>query len=889
MEHSRMTPDHWQKIEALFHAASECPPRHRAALLEQAEPDVRREVESLLARQGGEGPLDACAADLLESADVAVPGTSPPLRAMRLEPGIALGPYTVLGTLGRGGMGEVYRARDTKLDRDVAIKVLPAAFGSDPERVARFEREAKTLAALNHPNIAAIYGVEERGGVMALVLELVEGPTLADRIAQGPVHVYDALPIAAQIADALDAAHQRAIVHRDLKPSNIKLRPDGTVKVLDFGLAKRPPGVDERELIADQETSSGLTRDGVILGTVGYMSPEQAAGKPADFASDQFSFGVILFELLTGRRPFERDSSIETLFAIIRDPHQPVRSLNPAVTAEWEAILDRCLSKHPRDRYPDTRTLTAEVRHARDRWERRGPGYAEGSASAPTIAAAELRTAGVTRRRALWLAGGAAAALAVGVASWRAWTGDTGVRRLAVMPFANAANDEDLDYLSDGITESLIQQIARLPSLTVMARSTVFNFKNKPIDPREAGRQLGVDAILTGTVALRSGRLRITAELVDVSTGARLWGDTYDRQAAELVVVQDEISTAIVDAGIRLRLSGEERRALVRHPTDDPEAYEAYLRARHATFQGTEDGLVQARDLLLRATTRDPRFALAFKLLAATYVALALDGYMRPGDALPEASRHIKRAGEIDHQLAESHATLSAMAFFFDWDWPAADREWALYEGLPSGVFQTQELVGRSFQRWVLAGPGDALRVVRTLRKLDPLTNSYAVLEADYLFHAGQLDAAATAYLQAIEDELTAGALFGLAEVRYAQRRFDDALDALRRAHMTVGDDALIEAFDTARGQEGYQQIDRAAVQLELDSLRTRPETAYVSPLDFARAHAQLGNRHEAFSYFAAAFADRTPGLVFLKVDRAWDNIRADPRFDKYVRLVGLP
>jgi tetratricopeptide (TPR) repeat protein len=332
-----------------------------------------------------------------------------------------------------------------------------------------------------------------------------------------------------------------------------------------------------------------------------------------------------------------------------------------------------------------------------------------------------------------------------------------------------------------------------------------------------------------------------------------------------------------------------ERRALVRHPTDDPVAYEAYLRARHATFQGTEEGLVQALDLLQRATARDPRFALAYKLLAAAYVALALDGYMRPADALPIARSHIGRAAEIDPQLAEAHATLSAIAFFFNWDWAAAEREWAKYQGLPSGLFQTQELVGYSFERWVLAGPNGALRVVRRLRELDPLTTSYAVLEADYLFHGGQLEAAAALYQKTIDDDATPAALFGLAEVRHAQGRFDEALDVLRRAHLAAGDDALMEAFDTARGEEGYRQIDRAAVQLELESLRTRAATAYVSPLDFARAHAQLGNREEAFSHFDAAFADRAPGLVFLKVDRAWDNIRDDPRFAKYVRQVGLP
>ena len=405
--------------------------------------------------------------------------------------------------------------------------------------------------------------------------------------------------IATQIAEALEAAHERGIIHRDLKPANIKLRPDGAVKVLDFGLAKRPRGVDTYDLAGDDvATRTGLTRDGIILGTVGYMSPEQAAGKPAELASDQFSYGVILFELLTGRRPFERDTSVETLFAIIRDDPPPIQRLNPGVTANLQHIVERCLNKDPRERYPDMRLLAVQVRHIRDHWDGRALQHARQVLRNSTVASMDAVRARVTRRRALWLTGGAGMTLAAAVAGWRLWLTDTGIRNLAVMPFANAAKDEDLEYLCDGITESLIQQISRLPSLTVMARSTVFNFKNKPIDPREAGRQLAVDAILIGSVSRRSGRLRITAELVEVATGVQLWGNTYDRAVAEVVSVQDEIANAIMDEGIRLRLSGDERRALARHSTDDPEAYEWYLRARHAVFRGTEEDVAQARELL---------------------------------------------------------------------------------------------------------------------------------------------------------------------------------------------------------------------------------------------------------------------------------------------------
>jgi TolB-like protein len=376
------------------------------------------------------------------------------------------------------------------------------------------------------------------------------------------------------------------------------------------------------------------------------------------------------------------------------------------------------------------------------------------------------------------------------------------VRNVAVLPFRNEAKDEGIEYLSDGVTESLIQRISRLPSLNVMAYSTVLNFKDKPHDLRELERLLHVDAILTGSISLRSGRLRITAELVEVATGVRLWGDTYDRAASEVVSIEDDIARAIIDDGIRLRLSGEERRALARRLTDDREAYTWYLMARHAQLRGAEPDLLEARALLERAIQRDSRFAQAYKLLGANHASAALVGFEPPTDAFAQASRYVDRALEIDPQLAEAHATAAFIAFAFKWDWPTAEREWALANSLPKGAVPTQELVGESFGRWALHGPEAALRVIKRLREIDPLTLSYAVSEADYLRHAGRLDEAATLYEAINAGGVNANALFGLAEVRAEQRRFDAALEARRKAHEAAGDDAaLLELFDAARGR----------------------------------------------------------------------------------------
>ena len=511
----------------------------------------------------------------------------------------------------------------------MALKVLARSAASDPAYLQRFEEEARLASVLNHPNIVTIYGVGEEGDIAYIAMELVRGRTLRELLAARALRVGEVLDLAAPLADALAAAHASGIVHRDLKPENVMVTAEGLLKVLDFGLAKRPPGIDSLDHAEDYvATRAALTYDGMILGTVGYMSPEQAAGRAAGLASDQFSFGVILYEMFCGRRPFERDTAVETLSAIIREQPPAIQTVNAGVTFPIQQIVERCLAKKPEDRYAETRQLAIELREIRDRWDRESESGASQvlTAALPasrTVSDAATPAIGVTRRRALWIAGGALTTVGAGLGVWRLWPNDTGIRNLAVLPFTNAAHDEDAEYLCDGITESLIQQISRLPSLTVMARSTVFNFKGKTIDSRDAGRQLGVDAILTGTVTHRSGRLRITAELVDVATGVQLWGNTYDRAAAEVVSVQDEIASAIMDEGIRLRLTGDQRRQLARHPTDDPEAYEWVLRARHAMVKGTEEDLLQARELLERATARDPQFALAHTLLAATYVTAA--------------------------------------------------------------------------------------------------------------------------------------------------------------------------------------------------------------------------------------------------------------------------
>jgi TolB-like protein/tetratricopeptide (TPR) repeat protein len=869
--------ERWAQISRIYNDAAALPLVDRPAFLRNACGDdavLRAEIESLFVDDSG-------VKSLLESKV-----------SQRTLIGQRIGGYDILSLLGAGGMGEVYRARDMKLGREVALKVLARPVASDSAYLQRFEEEARLASALNHPNIVTIYGVGEEGDISYIAMEFVRGRTLRERLAERAFRVGEVLDLAAPLADALATAHASDIMHRDLKPENVMITSEGLVKVLDFGLANHPRRLASLVQTEDDvATRAALTEEGVILGTVGYMSPEQASGRPASLASDQFSFGVILYEMFCGRRPFERDTAVETLSAIIREQPTAIRTLNASVTLPLQQVVERCLAKNPAHRYANTRQLAAELRDIREHWDRAteagAPHVVAAALPASTTAPGGATRVGVTRRRALWLAGGVVTTGAVGLSAWRLWPRDTGIRVLAVLPFSNVANDADIDYLCDGITETLIHQISRLPSLTVMARTTVFNFKGKDIDPREAGRQLGVKAILTGTVTSRSGRLRITAELVEVETGELLWGKTYDRAAAEVVSVQDEIASAIIDDGIRLRLSGDERRRLVRHFTDDPEAYEWYLRARHAVLKGSEEDILQARDLLVRATARDPQFALAYNGLATSYGTAAIEGYERPADALLLADVSNRRALALDPELPEGRATAGFIAFS-NWDWATAEREFKI-AAEAGGAFATQTLLPYALQRWALGHPDDAVRVMRMIRQADPLTPYFAVFEALFLFHSGQLDMAAALYETTIRDHPSDTAFIGLAEVRREQGRFEEAIEARRRAHEAAGHDSLVEASKTARGAEGYRQIERMAARQELEELQRRATTAYVSPLDFARAYAQLGQAEQAFSYLDAAFADRTPGLAFLKADRVWDAIRGDPRFLAAVRRVGLP
>ncbi len=751
---------------------------------------------------------------------------------MALQPGDRLGPYEILALLGVGGMGEVYRGRDTRLGRDVALKVISPKRLGDPDLRRRFELEARAASVLNHPSIVTIYDVGDTDGVAWIAMEWVEGRTLREALleADGPLPLRDALTIARQIAEGLAAAHAKGVVHRDLKPENVMLASDGRSKILDFGLARQTI-VDSLEgSMSGIDTVAGLpsaaTFEGTVLGTVGYMSPEQASGRSVDFRSDQFAFGLIAYEMLAGRRAFSYPTAVETLSAVIREEPAPLSSLRTDVPRTLQDLIARCLAKRPENRFASTRELAAALESLGQRLSAASFEPTELEIAPPPAVLPPVARRMWPRRAALAL--GAALVLALAAAAWMRFHAATrSIDSLAVLPFENGSKDPDAEYLSDGLTENLIGQMSRVQSLKVMARATVFRFKGTA-DLQEAGRKLGVGAVLTGNVSRRGNQLSISAELIEISTGARLWGEKYDRPFADLLHVQDSIAMNVTD-GLRLRLSGQEKRALSGHGTENVEAYELSLKGRSFFVRETEEAYLEARRFYLKAVEKDPKFAEAH---LGEFQVLSND----PQVLLGEQFRPI------------------ALSF------------------------------------WARGKVEEAVALMERALRVDPGNVATKINLGDFLAQAGRLQEAIGYYKAAVAAESSdPRPLFGLAEVLKRLGDARGAIDTLRKAYELSGEEAGAKALAAARTEKDYENAEVAVARLRLGDLETLAKERYVSPLDLARLQAQVGDRKKAFTSLEAAFAERSPGLVYLKVDRAWDRIRDDPRFAALVRRVGIP
>jgi serine/threonine protein kinase len=810
-----MSASAWTRIEPIVEAALALDRDARAAYLDQAcdgDATLRQEVDALIGYAADAEVFLAQTA--LEDASRALTDERSPSSML----GRQVAGYRLDALLGIGGAGEVYRARDLRLDRDVAIKILWHLDSDRPSERRRVEAEARSASRLNHPNIVTIYAVGEDDGLGFIAMELVQGQTLGERMSVGRLPADQLLTIAVRLADALAAAHAEGIVHRDLKPENVMITPTGAVKVLDFGIARRDRDEGER----------------AIAGTAGYIAPEVLAGEPARAAADQYAFGVILREMVAGA---------------------------PSRVAP---IIARCLEADPSRRFPSAAELAAALRQLRD--------------GQP-----------ISRRQVLMAVAGLAGIALAGAAVWR---GSQGRARqpIAVLPFRNTSGDADIDYLASGLTATLIERLALMPALQVASRSLVANFKDATIEPRDLGRQLGADVVLSGTVNRQASILHIATKLADVATGTTLWSAEYQRPASELLIVEEQIAQAIVDEGVKLTLSAEQRRRLTRRPTRDAEAWQQYLQAIYLCQQETEDAYLDARDLLGEALARDPQFAAAHVQMATTFAVMAVDGFERPTDAWPESSRHVRRALEIDPDLTDAYASSASHEFFFNWNWEAAEAEWRQAMRFGGGELHPDFYTARALQRWAVGRGDEALAFARQARAIDPISPMFAIREADFLTHAGRPAEAVSLYRQVLSQHPDdSRARFGLSDALRDQGRLDDALAERRAAHVSAGEGDIVSGPFSASTAEELRRLDARSARAELQALVGRERAGgYVSPLDLARQHARLGEYEAAEALFDRALADRSPGLTMLNVDAVWAGMRGGARFSALRERVRL-
>jgi serine/threonine protein kinase/tetratricopeptide (TPR) repeat protein len=826
MASTRMTALEWQRIREVLASALERPHAARAAFLDAAcrgDARIRREVESLIGAdaeeqtrfvRGGSGH------DALE--------TQP-----KLSPGTRLGPYEVRSFLGRGGMGEVYRAHDPRLGRDVAIKTMGPRLARHPAALARFQREAAMIAALSHPGIVAIHDVGLEGETFFLVTELLEGETLRHRLSRGPLPWTEAVAVVVNVAEGLATAHGRGILHRDLKPENLFLLADGRVKILDFGLA--------RQVIAALDAGPAgkpahPTAPGAILGTLAYLSPEQIQALPTDHLSDLFSLGCVLSEMLSGKRPFQRETDAETMAAILRDAPLLPSDCGVGVPTELEAAVARCLEKDPGRRFPSAGALALALRAL---LPREGPSPIK-VAPAPS-------------------------------------------QSVAVLPFLSLGGELENESFADGVTEDVIAHLANVRALKVISRASVVGFKQRHRSLREIGRALGAATILDGSVRQAGSRVRVVAKLVDAETGEHLWAETYDRELTDIFAIQTDVALRITTA-LHAELSSGERTRMRRAPTLVLPAYQLYVQGRHCYNRFTEEGMRRGVRFFEEAVAEDPTFALAHAGIARAYAELTFEGFSdsQPAVIHARAREAVARALALDDGMGEAHGIAALLRVMIDFDWAGAEKEFELALELSPGSADIHDHYGwlcAALERW-----DEAIRLVKAARELDPLAHPTDL--ASTLLRAGRIDEALEAAERAIafEPALARGhSILGWTHVTMG--RTAEGVAALERAV------ALSPESTMFLGQLGqaYAIAGREARAREtLRRLENLGRQRYVSPYHYAYVHAGLGEDEHALDWLERAHAERAGAIYGIKGSFLFTSLKSHPRFLALLQKMNL-
>ncbi|MEW5901406.1 MAG: protein kinase, partial [Acidobacteriota bacterium] len=735
--------------------------------------------------------------------------------------------YKIIEEIGRGGMGVVFKAEDTKLRRLVALKLLPPELSRSAEARERFVREAQAAAALDHPHIAAVYEIEEHHGQDYIAMAYIEGPSLKEKIAAGPLKIEQALAIAFQVAEGLEAAHRKGIVHRDIKRANIMIDVHGQAKIMDFGLARF-------------EGAADITRTAVVMGTVSYMSPEQAQGQKIDLRTDIWSFGCMLFEMLAGRGPFAGGTEKAVFQAVIHGDHQPIAALRGDVPVGVVKILDRCLQKDPRDRYPDAGALIADLK----------------AVDLKDISAAP--SASIRKEP----------------------------PSVAVLPFVDMSPEKDQEYFGAGIAEELIHALARIQELRIVARTSSFALKGMNLDVREIGRRLNVKAVLEGSVRKAGSRLRVTAQLINVADGYHLWSERFDREAADVFTIQDEISLAIVEH-LKVTLQVGEKTALRKRSTDDPEAYNLYLKGLYFVARPNPESYGKALNFFRAACDMDPNFALAHAGTASVFGGLGIMNLAPPPEMWPKAKAALEKALSLDENSAEAHAVAAALAFWYEWDWDAAGRSFDRVLSLNPG-----DAMSHGMRGWFYLNRGrfdEAIWEIKLALNLDPLMPLYYAWSVGLHVAVGKPDEALQEFAKALEIDPNLGlAYFHAGLAYYRKGLLDEALDTFEKGKKLVVFPGWVE------GMLGFIYLrkgdrEKAARILE-EMIENKNKIKNVSAACIAWLAGALGKLDLAFEFLDKAYEERDSVMAFIHIYTKFlvPQMAVDPRFKALLKRMNL-
>src|SRR5437870_5867791 len=790
--------------------------------------------------------------------------------------------YRILSKIGAGGMGEVYLAQDTKLDRKVAIKFLPERLVADEQARKRLVREARAAAKLDHPNICSIYEVGEDDGLSFLVMQYVEVETLDFRIKRKPLDLSESLSIATQVADALAEAHAHGIIHRDIKPSNIIIAPRGQAKVMDFGLAKASLGGVETEA----ETQSLLTAPGVVLGTVPYMSPEQVKGEKIDARTDIFSFGIVLYEMLSGRQPFANDSAAATASAILTHEPLPLARYCTDVPDELQRIVRKCLEKDRERRYQTMRDVALDLDSCHREREAARATVSQGerttgSVPVTTAASDSSKRKFLISRRAL--IAGTLLTLLVGVtlAYWLVFRRATTtarspeIRSLAVLPLNNLSGDPAQEYFADGMTEALISNLAQIRALKVISRTSVMRYRGSNKSLPEIARELNVDAVIEGSVQRAGGRVRVTAQLIHAATDTHLWARDYERDLADILKLESEVARAIADE-IRIQVTANERTRLASARTVDPQAHEAYLLGRYHLSKLNEEDLSQAIEHFERAIQLAPDYGAAYAGLSQAWLERGIWGAKTFSESEAPARAAALKAIELDEQLAEGHMMLGQQ-YIYDWNWTGAEPEFRRALELDPGILDAHTYY--AYFLMALGRHSEAIREMQTAEQLDPLSSNTQSGFGRVLYRARKYEEAIPHLKRALELEpRNYSAYVRLGDVYAKLSQYDEALTMFEKAAQLRDDGMHAARIARVYALMGRQ---REARQM-LSGLKA-------GAFDIAGGYAVLGDVNEAFRILEKAVEERNSLLVYLKEDPSFDNLHSDPRWQALLRRMNFP